>query len=248
MMFESKMICAIKSGGKILREFKDTVRINFGSEYQIYIRNLNSEKAVVNITIDGKSITKDGIVVMPNSDMTLERFVGDDLTKGNALKFIERTGNIEKTRGIGAEDGIIRVSFKFALPTPSPTVIYHDSVWNSPYRHYINSVTCSTASITAYSVTTQGILMGAAATEPKNDVGITVPGSVSEQSFVEVASFPMESTEHVMVLRLVGEVEGEKVKQPITVKAKPKCQTCNRVNKATAKFCAECGTSLVLIA
>ena len=81
-----------------------------------------------------------------------------------------------------------------------------------------------------------------------NDAGITVPGSKSDQSFQSVRSFPTEATTHTIVLKLLGETEdNQRVRKAVTVKAKPKCVTCGRVNKATAKFCTECGTSLNIL-
>ena len=81
-----------------------------------------------------------------------------------------------------------------------------------------------------------------------SDTGITVPGSESDQKFKMVSSFPTEAEEHVMVLRLLGEdPRGVEVKVPVTVKAKPKCVTCGRNNKAHSKFCVACGTALEII-
>ncbi len=82
---------------------------------------------------------------------------------------------------------------------------------------------------------------------PLNDTGITVPGSESHQQFWSAAGFPLEQTSTVIVLQLRGEVGGVTVVKPVTVKAKPKCSTCGKVNKATDKFCTECGTALLLI-
>jgi hypothetical protein len=83
---------------------------------------------------------------------------------------------------------------------------------------------------------------------PVNDAGITVAGSKSTQSFREVEDFPVEAEEHVMVIKLLGETEqGKVVKKAVSVKAKPTCTTCGRVNKATSKFCSDCGTSLEII-
>jgi len=80
-----------------------------------------------------------------------------------------------------------------------------------------------------------------------NEVGITVPGSKSEQKFQTAAYFAVEALKHIIVLKLLGESpEGKKVEAPVTVKAKPVCTTCGRQNKATSKFCSECGTSLTL--
>jgi hypothetical protein len=79
-----------------------------------------------------------------------------------------------------------------------------------------------------------------------NDVGITVPGSLSEQKFEQGSWFPTDGQKHVMVLKLLG-VHGEKaISVPVTVKTKQKCTTCGHTNKSGAKFCSECGTGLEL--
>jgi hypothetical protein len=81
-----------------------------------------------------------------------------------------------------------------------------------------------------------------------NDAGITVPGSESNQTFVPVQNFAVESQTEVIVLHLVGTNEkATPVKKPITVLSKPKCVTCYKVNKATSRFCSQCGTALELI-
>ena len=77
-----------------------------------------------------------------------------------------------------------------------------------------------------------------------NDVGITVPGSKSTQTFQTTTVGALESTTHNLVFKLVGGT----VPKPITVKHKPKCVTCGKQNKATAKFCTECGTALEIFA
>jgi hypothetical protein len=80
-----------------------------------------------------------------------------------------------------------------------------------------------------------------------NDTGITVPGSESSQKFVSGEYFPTESQSSVIVIKLRGDVEGKKVVKPITVEHKPQCSTCGKTGKSQDKFCANCGTSLVLI-
>lgn len=81
------------------------------------------------------------------------------------------------------------------------------------------------------------------------DVGITVPGSKSEQKFKETTVGLLESTSHSIVLKLVGDLGHNKpVAKPVTVKHKPKCVTCGKQNKAHAKFCTECGTALEIFA
>lgn len=81
----------------------------------------------------------------------------------------------------------------------------------------------------------------------KSEVGITVPGSVSDQKFTTAAWFATDGVKHSMVLRVLGEAEGQPVVEPITVKHKVTCASCGRVNKVGAKFCSDCGTSLSIV-
>jgi hypothetical protein len=125
-----------------------------------------------------------------------------------------------------------------------------------------NNVTCSAtggwtqgavdkaAFINQTSVTSKGFAQAQSAqlsAKPQSEVGITVPGSLSEQKFTTVSNFQTEAEEHVMVLRLAGDLGQNPVTKPVTVKAKPKCVTCGRTNKATSKFCVDCGTSLQIV-
>ncbi len=80
-----------------------------------------------------------------------------------------------------------------------------------------------------------------------NDTGITVPGSKVEQKFSTVYGFKAEAQSHVIILRLTGVSGDVEITKPVTVKAKQKCETCGKVNKATSKFCSSCGTSLILL-
>ena len=84
---------------------------------------------------------------------------------------------------------------------------------------------------------------------PANDVGVTVPGSKSEQKFQTTSLGTLETEKHCIVLKLLGETpDNRPVEKPITVKAKPKCVTCGKQNRAHAKFCTECGTALEIFA
>jgi len=248
MMYESKMAAAIKVNGKVLREFKDTVYIPFSSEYSILLKNLNTQRAVVNVFIDGEDMVPGGLVLNAGQEVDLERSVkSGNLNEGNRFKFIERTGDVEEHSGVKLEDGIVRIEYQFEQP-PSPIVWNSSNISGGIYpqggimRGYGNStgdvcpagsVTCSTAS---YSATMDSCI---------NDAGITVPGSKSTQSFQTTYVGALESTKHSMIFKLLG---GEAVKQAVTVKHKPKCVTCGKQNKATAKFCQECGTALEIFA
>jgi hypothetical protein len=284
MMYNSKLVASIKANGKVLREFKDTVYIPFGSEYSILLKNLNTVRALINIYIDGDNIVPGGLVLSAGQEIDLERAIrGGNLTEGNKFKFIERTGKIEDHRGVKLEDGLIRVEFQFEKvykrqdgiqwnhtkiggidysPNWQPTST--DSYYGGVLRNTTSSApsylegtaACSDISYSATSMAVGSATINASSTTlqsfnaaPQTETGITVAGSKSEQKFNTVSSFTCEPEKHNIVLKLLGETEDNKaIREPITVKAKPKCTTCGKQNKATAKFCSECGTALVIYA
>lgn len=118
-MYANKLVASLKANGKILREFKDTVYIPFGSEYSFLLKNLNTTRALVNVFIDGEDMTPGGLVLNAGQEVDLERSIkGGNLFEGNRFKFIERTGAIEDgPRGVKLEDGLVRVEFQFEKPT-----------------------------------------------------------------------------------------------------------------------------------
>jgi hypothetical protein len=310
MMYQSKLVASLKANGKILREFKDTVYIPFGSEYSFLLKNLNTTRALVNVFIDGEDMTPGGLVLNAGQEVDLERSIkGGNLKEGNRFKFIERTQSIEDgPRGIKLEDGLVRIEFQFEkspvkvsdLPDWQQKSIFGPMFGNhggivgglgtSEYTgvtdKYSNWISASGATTNVSQMNVGGALRGvdwskngevtaqaASASIDKynadngiinkfdahdgsatmdwcqNEVGITVPGSKSTQSFTTTYMNAMESEKHTIVLKLLGETPDNKpVLQPVNVKMKPKCVTCGKQNKATAKFCSACGTALEIFA
>jgi len=305
-MYGNKLAVAIKHNGKVLREFKDIIYLPFGAEYSIYIKNMDTVRALVKISIDGTDIGDGTEFVVPaRGSIEIERFVKNgNFNQGNRFKFIERTARIENHRGIGSEDGIVVIEYKFEQRPPKTEFVikkeiiereYHDKWvhtprrrspdWPFPYNPPIiwcsntlggnrlmnNADTVTVNNLMAQNA--QGVTFSAndgaqqiscsapasamshsvmdSAQIPMNAInenGITVAGGVSDQQFHTVAWFPTEADSYTLVLRLLGKVEtGKAVVEAITVKKKQKCTSCGHVNKASAKFCAACGTSLELI-
>lgn len=254
-MYSNKFVATLKNNGKVLREQGDTVYLPFGSEYSLLLKNLNIVKAQVKIEIDGQDVLNgSALVVDPNTDLELERFLTNN-DRGNRFKFIERTQSVEEHRGVGATDGIIRIEFQFAKVYVAPTYTPRPDPWNTPWGNSGIYYNASATNATLRSMSTNDVhIPGSVACSatmdsytPPNDAGITVPGSISDQKFRTVQSFPLELEKHVIVLQLKGETEYNKVVAPVTVKAKPKCITCGKVNKATSKFCSNCGTALEIV-
>jgi hypothetical protein len=261
MMYNQKLVASIKSKGKILREFKDTVYIPFASEYSILLKNLHTQRAVVNVYLDGENVVPGGLVIDPGRSIDLERWIKNgNLSEGNKFKFIERTQAIEDgPRGIKLEDGLVRIEYQFEIPRPilnipqwSSSAVYGSGLTRSisgsagDFAWPAGSVTCSAA---LNSVSADAFNVQASAASFKNETGITVPGSKSTQTFQQTTVGTLESTVHNIVLKLVGDLGDNKpVEKAVTVKHKPKCVTCGKQNRAHAKFCTECGTALEIFA
>lgn len=263
MMYNQKLVASIKANNKILREFKDTVYVPFASEYSILIKNLNTVRALVHVFIDGENQTPNGLVVNAGSQVDFERSLKNgSLTEGNRFKFIERTGAVEQHRGIGLEDGIVRIEYQFEIPRPILVVDntydrYKSATnWTPDHNTWtlnsINelptptgSIARGTSALNNVSFSTQAVAQNVS----YNDAGITVAGSKSTQSFGTTYMGALDPTKHVIVLKMLGETPDNKpVVKPVTVKHKPKCPTCGRQNKATSKFCTACGTHLEIFA
>jgi hypothetical protein len=275
MMYESKFVAAVKSNGKVLREFdKDKVYLKFGSEYSILLKNLENRRAVAKIFIDGQEVSNGGFVIDAKREVEIERFV-KDLSQGNRFKFIEKTAGVEAHRGNKIEDGLIRIEFEFErvyVPSWTPDKVYYrggptyGGAGGSSGEFYgavakgatldcnlIGTASAQVSNMTLNSVTTKSMLRSPGCdvkmqdtSHVTNDAGITVPGSISDQKFTETYCYT-DGIKHTMLFVLLGTADGEPVQSPVTVKAKPKCITCGKVNKAGAKFCSECGTALQIV-
>jgi hypothetical protein len=275
MMYSNKLVASLKANGKILREFKDTVYIPFGSEYSFLLKNLHTTRAVVNIFIDGTDIVEGGLVLDPGREVDLERYVkSGNLSAGNKFKFIERTAAIEDgPRGVKLEDGLVRIEFQYEKPYVPPVsrgwITASGSTFGSTISTSYNvngamrgvdfsqngqiMAQAASASVDKYcadnGIGNTSELHDGSATMDWCDVGITVPGSRSEQKFQTVTMGTMEAEKHSMVIKLLGETPDNKpVLQPVTVERKLECVTCGKKNKAHSKFCVECGTALEIFA
>jgi len=259
MMYNQKMVAAIKVGGKVLREDGETVRIPFGSEFSVLLKNLNTVRAIVNVEIDGTDVTGGaGLIVPAGGSVDLERFIkNDNMREGLRFKFIERTSKIENgPRGIKAEDGLVRVTFEFEKVVKlnmRPTLYSksasrgidwsYSDIGGSLGDSYGGEQTRGMQTKSLGNFSTTGAV--AASAQAKSETGITVGGSVSSQQFVEGEWFPTDGVKNVLVFKLLGEVEGAPVIAPMTVRTRVECPTCGTKSDHGAKFCKECGTGLI---
>ncbi len=260
-MYENKYVVAIKSDGKILREFGESVILPLGKEYSILLKNLTNVRSAATVHIDGVEATAGNLLVIePNGTIELGRYMtANDSGSGAAFKFIERTTQIENSgRGVRLDDGLIRVEFWRELaPARMPDIdqqlmdqfnkqtqrriTINGPVWATPqYPAWPYNITCQTANLSQTNIVGhQSGCMSA------NDlVGITVPGQHIHQPFATTSFVKSTEQSTVLILKLKAQYNDQPVKEPITVKYRPTCQTCSKINTVSSKFCAECGTSL----
>jgi len=243
-MFKNDFVTVVKVDGKILREDKDVVYIPFGSEYELHFKNLSNKKALVSIEIDGTNVMNGRrLIVDGNSIASIQRFVDENsMNEGNKFKFIQKTEQIQKHRGDKIDDGIIRIEVQYEKPIIRPRI---EKFWQEDDNQWsILRGTTSKGVFTCSSATTDSFSTQVCCSLPKQDEGITVKGSTSNQKFVNGIVGELEYEKHVFTFQLKGIKKDEKVEQPITTKTKFKCETCGTVNKSNSKFCRECGTFL----
>lgn len=237
-MYNENFVVAIKVKNKILRELSGVVYLPFGSEYSILMKNLNTRKAVVSVTVDGTYATKGSrLIIAPGEEIELEGWLDSTKVK-NKFKFIKKTKRIERVRGNKLMDGLVTVSFQFEKdPNAYPNIIPYYPILYQEYPIYYNKNTCTT-------------LNKESAATFSCDSGITTKGGLSTQEFSYGNVDTLENKEHVIVLQLKGKTKKKAaknsfVRKPLVVNEKIVCDVCGKKNRSSHKFCVECGTSLI---
>jgi hypothetical protein len=271
MVYQNGFITVVKYNGKILREHverrvsnesgltkESCVTLPFGSEYSLLMKNLDSRRASVEVSIDGEDVLfGKKLIVAPNSEIELERFV-ENVSKGNRFKFIQKTEKIANHRGDRIDDGLIRVGVRYEKVIPNT---YYYPVFTHHHHYHDNwGWRGSSFGGSVYNVSDSSVLLKSslgnepqmcsfAHTEPievQADEGITVKGSESHQQFSEVWCSVLEDVASITIIKLRGVSSmGVKIDSPLTVKTKVECPTCGTKSKSSVKFCTECGTSLI---
>ncbi len=237
MVYNEKLVVSIKSNGKILREYKDIVYLPFGSEYSILIKNLNSNRAVVSVSVDGEdAIDGSRLVIDPNSTHELEGFLINDTVR-NKFKFIEKTDKISSYRGDKIDDGIVRVEYQFEAPKRYPYV-YPEVVYSSSPIKRASSVVD-----VQYGVGVN--CCSSTFSKSINDEGITVKGSPTHVEYACTTVGDLDPVKHTIVLKLKGSTGKATVNKLITTQTKLICPTCGTSNRSRHKYCSDCGTCLI---
>lgn len=273
MTYHNNFVTSVKSNGKILREINNQVILPFQSEYSILLKNLDSRKASVSISIDGQDVLYGkSLILTPDTTLELERFV-DSLNQGNKFKFIKKTQEISDHRGDKIDEGLIRVEYSFEkykqeFPLPSiwdyrkfypsyPIVPFAPFAPYSPFYTYCTNnpnIGCAVGNTTGTTGMSNNVIF------TSSNSGGTVNCSINTKSInnkvEDGITVQGSKSEQQFNHGYIGELEesshviviglkgSDKIVTPITVKTKFQCPTCGRTSKD--KFCGNCGTSLEL--
>ena len=137
MTYKDNFVAEVIYNGKILRIKDGAVNLPYGSEYTLLLKNLNSRKASVKVSIDGQDVLDyASLILEPNSSTELEGFLSGTIAK-NHFRFIHKTKEIQEHRGDRVDDGLIRVEFAFEKPTPEvlnrQIITEHHDVYHHNY-------------------------------------------------------------------------------------------------------------------
>lgn len=267
MTYKDQFVAEVKSNGQILRVKDGAVYLPFGSEYTILLKNLNSRRASVKISIDGQDVLDNSSLILDaNSSAEIEGFLRGNVAR-NRFKFIQKTKQIVEHRGDRPDDGLIRIEFAFEKPLPEPKIVntikevhhYYSSPFtytyygsNADWSYNSGQQTCDSfpGEVTAMNCSietenmSRSINQEKLGVEPNADEGITVKGSECNQQF-RYASIGQLEQSNVIIIQLKGMTEtGNQISQPVTVQAKLTCSSCGVKSKSSFKFCPNCGTFL----
>lgn len=254
MAYRKNFVVAIKHNEKILRELDEVVRLPFGSEYSVLLKNKDSRKAVANLEIDGQDVLDgNGIIVDANTTVELKGFMRGSTVR-NKFRFIKKTKQISDYRGDRIDDGLVRVEFWFEKEeelkiTPPPQPTCWPQPWGGTQIYYSNNTIGSSLgpdTVLGSSCSNVSANYTAPVKSKSDDNGITVKGSETRQGFVYGSTKTLESTSTVITLKLSGfsANRNKKVRKALSVKTRLTCNTCGKRTKSSAKFCGRCGTFL----
>jgi hypothetical protein len=258
MMYQNKMVVCLKTkDGKVIREQGDEIRLPFGTEYSIHLKNLESRKAKVKIWVDGEDVLDgNSLLINPNSTLKLEGFMKGNYAR-NSFKFIEKTEEISEFRGDREDDGLIRLEFWYEKFKPITQEITYTYKWSDyPYSNTVTTKSCDSVgnlckctvdafSSRTFSNTYDTVNYCNISNSTVNESGITVKGSTVNQEFRTGYIDELEGQSHTIILHLLGYKENQqRVEKVVTVKDKIQCSVCGKSSKSDAKFCSICGAFL----
>ncbi len=265
-MYKNNYVLTIRRNNQTLPETNGECLLPFQSEYEVRLRNKNRKRSLVDLYIDGRLVTKGGLIVDANSYVDLERFIDSDLTRGDRFKFVPISDDrIDKGE---SQNGLVEARFydererKFEiLNTSWSHTCHYQNCWQCgtwhcscqycPIRNYtINSGGTSGNAIYSSNVAIYNStdISQCSTAHPTSSVlrgeasaGGTVRGGTSSQRFTASYLDVDKEKPTVIRLKLLGvPPQGHECKGKII----SYCTRCGQETGQEDRYCSKCGKDL----
>lgn len=87
-MHKEGYVVTIRQNNQTIKEENGTCIIPFHTEYEIRLKNKRRKRALADVFINGELATKGGLILDANDHIDLERFIGDNLRKGDRFRLV----------------------------------------------------------------------------------------------------------------------------------------------------------------
>lgn len=221
-------------------DFKKTVFLKDGTEFEIELFNPTKENILAELVINGKPIYKNGLILRPGERVFLERYLDEN------KKFKFSTYNVEDSQEAKeaiSNNGQVKVYFFTEKGYENYTYISYPEFKYSSYSAY-TSYTYSPSSNNEYkSITLDNTGKTNLPTAPNTvKTGIVEKGSNSNQSFsTSTMKFEKEPF-HIEEIKILP--EDYKINASEDLKYKKYCSNCGKKVNNKDNYCSYCGNKL----
>jgi hypothetical protein len=267
MAYDSQFVLCVLHDGSPVREINGKVSIPFSSEYKIRLKNKHPNlRAKARVWVDGRKASGLGDFILgPGETLDLERFLDESMTSGRRFQFVPLSDS-RVNDPTDSDNGIIKVEFyrevqnyfdnwKITInpgdPTRPPKPWTPRDPWNPTWSS--ETITTGGRRVSSHcynsfssSLSAQNIVAPIA----QSQLGATVEGSHSGQSFVYGSDFSTEVFPTTLTLRLRG-ITASNPHPTVCPGVKPPkhnrerfCGSCGkRRSRMSDRFCGRCGAS-----
>jgi len=235
----------------------NSIYLNEGTEFELELFNPTQHPVQAKISVNGKLISQQGLIVKPGQRIFLERFI--DVAK----KFKFETYVIEAFEGVEksiAQNGVVEISFYKEKEKPNQQYWYNNIYtynvnstssnfsaydWSLGDNHTITSPITSTSTVTYTSLDStpqQELYSCSMSAAPKIETGRIEAGGGSNQSFTSVYMDFEINPSKIWRYQLLPNSQ-----KPLEVAdvVKVYCTNCgSKIKKKNWKFCAICGNKV----
>ena len=267
MAYDSQFVVAILHDGHPVREINGTVSVPFSSEYKIRLKNKHSYlRAKARVWVDGRKASNLGdFILNAGETLDLERFLDNDLDSGNRFKFVPLSDK-RVNDPTDSNNGIIKVEFyREQKPDDDWKITVNPKPWK-PIKPWIGDndgaswqstptvftgggkgSSCRTTTIETLCSTSLASINYVSNSFVDPNVGATVEGGASDQSFAYGSDFLTDTFPVTLTLRIKGisHMETSTIEPPKKIRKKVRfCSYCARRRSRMAdKFCPRCSNA-----